>query len=64
MDGAMRGIRGVSSEKLITDYWNAQMPTFILFKNGQKMKEIVGANPGGLQVRIPRRPLCLRSAGN
>lgn len=28
------------------------MPTFLLFKNGQKIKELVGANPAGLQVRI------------
>ncbi|GJE88329.1 thioredoxin family protein [Phanerochaete sordida] len=25
------------------------MPTFILFKNGQKVKEVVGANPAALQ---------------
>ena len=29
------------------------MPTFILFKDGQKVKELVGANPAGLQVRSP-----------
>ena len=34
-----------------------QMPTFILFKNGNKIKDVVGANPKGLQVR----PLSLRS---
>ena len=28
-----------------------QMPTFILFKNGQKVKEVIGANPQALQVR-------------
>lgn len=28
-----------------------QMPTFALFKNGQKVKEVVGANPPALQVR-------------
>jgi len=27
------------------------MPTFIIFKNGEKVKELVGANPAGLQVR-------------
>ncbi|KAI0964569.1 hypothetical protein AcW1_001360 [Taiwanofungus camphoratus] len=26
------------------------MPTFVAFKNGSKLKEIVGANPVGLQV--------------
>ena len=28
-----------------------QMPTFAAFKNGQKLKDLVGANPGGLKVR-------------
>ena len=28
------------------------MPTFIAFKNGEKIKELVGANPPGLQVSI------------
>ncbi|KAI0789461.1 thioredoxin [Abortiporus biennis] len=28
------------------------MPTFILFKNGNKVKDLVGANPGALQVSI------------
>ncbi len=28
-----------------------QMPTFIVYKDGQKVKELVGANPQGLQVR-------------
>jgi hypothetical protein len=28
------------------------MPTFVLFKNGVKVKEVVGANPAGLHVRI------------
>jgi hypothetical protein len=28
-----------------------QMPTFIVFKDGNKVKELVGANPRGLQVR-------------
>ncbi|KAF8492794.1 thioredoxin [Russula emetica] len=27
------------------------MPTFIVFKDGNKVNELVGANPGGLQVR-------------
>lgn len=31
--------------------WGGQMPTFILFKNGEKVKEVVGANPAALQVR-------------
>ncbi|KAF8346081.1 thioredoxin TrxA, partial [Amanita rubescens] len=26
------------------------MPTFMLFKNGEKVQELVGANPQGLQV--------------
>ena len=26
------------------------MPTFMAFKNGEKIKELVGANPPGLQV--------------
>ena len=26
------------------------MPTFMLFKNGKKVQELVGANPSGLQV--------------
>ena len=33
-----------------------QMPTFILFKNGQKVKEVVGANPPALEV-CPRLAL-------
>ena len=28
------------------------MPTFMAFKNGQKIKEVVGANPAALQVRF------------
>src|SRR6266436_174323 len=36
------GDRGVDS---------LQMPTFIIFKNGEKVGELVGANPQGLQVR-------------
>jgi thiol-disulfide isomerase/thioredoxin len=28
-----------------------QMPTFVAFKNGEKIDELVGANPGGLEVR-------------
>ncbi|EKM51915.1 uncharacterized protein PHACADRAFT_46633, partial [Phanerochaete carnosa HHB-10118-sp] len=28
------------------------MPTFALFKNGQKVKDVVGANPAALQVRV------------
>ncbi|KAF9820757.1 hypothetical protein IEO21_01200 [Rhodonia placenta] len=28
------------------------MPTFIAFKNGQKVKDLVGANPGALQDLI------------
>ncbi|KAL4244201.1 Thioredoxin [Abortiporus biennis] len=28
------------------------MPTFILFKNGNKVKDLVGANPGALQDLI------------
>lgn len=27
-----------------------KMPTFVLFKGGEKVKEIVGANPPALQV--------------
>lgn len=27
-----------------------QMPTFIAFKNGQKVGEVVGANPATLEV--------------
>lgn len=27
------------------------MPTFVLFKNGNKVKDLVGANPQRLQVR-------------
>jgi hypothetical protein len=35
-----------------------QMPTFVIYKNGDKIKDLVGANQAGLQVR----PLvdCLR----
>lgn len=29
----------------------SQMPTFVAFKNGNKLKDLVGANPAGLQVR-------------
>jgi len=28
------------------------MPTFILFKNGEKVKEVVGANPKALEAAI------------
>lgn len=28
-----------------------QMPTFIAFKDGQKLADVVGANPGALEVR-------------
>lgn len=28
-----------------------QMPTFAAFQKGHKIKELVGANPAGLQVR-------------
>lgn len=28
------------------------MPTFIAFKDGQKVDELVGANPGRLEVRL------------
>lgn len=30
------------------------MPTFLVFKGGNKVKELVGANPGALQVG----PIC------
>ncbi|KAI9736441.1 MAG: hypothetical protein M1818_006175 [Claussenomyces sp. TS43310] len=30
------------------------MPTFIVFKNGEKVQEIVGANPQGLKVAIEK----------
>ena len=29
-----------------------QMPTFILFRRGQKVGDLIGANPQGLQVRV------------
>ncbi|GKZ30443.1 thioredoxin trx1 [Aspergillus brasiliensis] len=28
------------------------MPTFVLFKNGQKVGDVVGANPNALEVKI------------
>jgi len=28
------------------------MPTFLIFKNGEKLNEIVGANPKALQAAI------------
>ncbi|RAL06142.1 thioredoxin family protein [Aspergillus ibericus CBS 121593] len=28
------------------------MPTFLLFKDGQKVDEVVGANPKGLEVKV------------
>ena len=28
------------------------MPTFVIFKNGQKVKEVVGANPKALEAAI------------
>lgn len=28
------------------------MPTFVLFKNGEKVNEVVGANPSSLQVSV------------
>ena len=28
------------------------MPTFVFFKNGEKVGEVVGANPPKLQVRL------------
>jgi len=30
------------------------MPTFIVFKNGEKIAEVVGANPQGLKVAIEK----------
>lgn len=27
------------------------MPTFVAFKDGQKLADVVGANPGALEVR-------------
>lgn len=30
----------------------SQMPTFMVFKGGLKEKEVVGANPGALEVSI------------
>jgi hypothetical protein len=32
---------------------NVQMPTFMAFKNGQKISEVVGAIPDKLNVRVP-----------
>lgn len=49
------GIRAVSSfvsynSHSPTDLNYMKMPTFVLFKGGEKVKEIVGANPPALQV--------------
>lgn len=33
------------------------MPTFLVFKSGNKVKELVGANPGALQVSPVRSSL-------
>jgi thioredoxin 1 len=30
------------------------MPTFLLFKNGEKLSEVVGANPKALEAAIKR----------
>ncbi|KIY72613.1 thioredoxin [Cylindrobasidium torrendii FP15055 ss-10] len=30
------------------------MPTFVVFKNGEKIGELVGANPGGLQELVQK----------
>lgn len=37
------------------------MPTFMVFKDGQKVDSMQGAIPGNLQVRV--YPLCLSSIG-
>ena len=37
-----------------------QMPTFIAFKGGERVKEVSGANPGALQVEIDSFEFVLR----
>lgn len=37
-------------DKIAAEVGIKAMPTFVFFKNGQKVKETVGANPGALDV--------------
>lgn len=39
------------------------MPTFYIFKSGEKMGSIVGADPNKLKVRPPRFPFALLPSG-
>jgi hypothetical protein len=48
-----RGAWPSPRENRVTGLINAQMPTFMAFKQGQKIKETVGANPQALNVCAP-----------
>ncbi|KZT01155.1 thioredoxin [Laetiporus sulphureus 93-53] len=41
-----------AQEQIAQEVGIRAMPTFIAFKNGQKLKDLVGANPGALQELI------------
>ncbi|GJE89643.1 thioredoxin family protein [Phanerochaete sordida] len=41
-----------AAEQISQEVGIRAMPTFVLFKNGQKVKELVGANPAGLQALL------------
>ncbi|PSS31007.1 hypothetical protein PHLCEN_2v2453 [Hermanssonia centrifuga] len=41
-----------AAEEISQEVGVRAMPTFVLFKDGQKIKDLVGANPAGLQELI------------
>lgn len=53
------GVRAVRLAFLLVKFYypsynrsflNGQMPTFVVFKDGKKVSDLVGANPGKLEV--------------
>lgn len=52
-------------EEIAQEYQIRSMPTFMLFKNGEKVKDIIGAVPAKLEVRslLSLPPSTLTSLG-